>query len=86
MTIRRRHKREPDLKDTIYFANDGTLIVNDPIFSKEAVEQYSDEKPNNRRTKVSSFATKDDDNVHVQEESPDCIYCSEDHILDITKH
>ena len=53
LTIRRRHKREPDLTDFIHFVNDETLIVSDPIFSKEAVEQYSDKKANSRRTKVS---------------------------------
>ena len=82
LTICRRHKREPDLTDFIHFVNDETLTVSDPIFSKEAVEQYSDKKPNSRRAKVSSFATKDDGKVHVQERSPDCIYCCEDHILD----
>ena len=30
----------------------------------------------------SSFATKDDGKVHVEEKSTDCIYCSEDQILD----
>ena len=35
-----------------------------------------------KRIKVSSFATKDDGKVHVEEKSTDCIYCSEDHILD----
>ena len=84
LTICRRHKREPDLTDFIHFVNDETLTVSDPIFSKEGVEQYSDKKPNSRSTKVSSFATKDDGKVmaHVQERSPDCIYCREDHILD----
>ena len=81
LAICRRHKREPDVTDVICFVNDETLIVSDPIFSKEAVEQYSDKKPNSRRTKFSSFATKDDGKVHVQEKSPDCIYCSEDHTL-----
>ena len=82
LTIRRSRKREPDLTDFIHFVNDETLIVSDPISSKEAAEQYSDKKPNSRRTRVSSFATKDDGKVHVQEKSPDCIYCSEDNILD----
>ena len=59
-----------------------TLIVSDPIFSKEAVQRYIDKKPNSRRTKVSSFATKDDGKVHVEEKSADCIYCSEDYVLD----
>ena len=42
LTIHRKHKTEPDLTDFIHFVNDETLIVSDPIFSKEAVEQYSD--------------------------------------------
>ena len=70
------------MTDFIHFLYDETLIVNDPIFSKEAVEQYIDKKPNSRRTKVSSFATKDDGKVHVEEKPTDCIYCSEDHMLD----
>ena len=70
------------MTDFIHFVNDETLIVSDPIFSKEAVEQYSDKKTNSRRTKVSSFATKDDGKVHVEEKSTDCIYCGEDQILD----
>ena len=82
LIIHRKNKTEPDLTDFIHFVNDETLIVSDPIFSKEAVEQYSDKKTNSRRTKVSSFATKDDGKVHVEEKSPDCICCSEDHILD----
>ena len=81
LAIRKRHKREPDVTDFICFVNDETLIVSDPIFSKEAVEQYSDKKPNSRRTKFSSFSTKDDGKVHIQEKSPDRIYSSEDHIL-----
>ena len=74
LTISRRHKREPDLTHCIYFVNDETLIVSDPIFSKEAVERYIDKIPNSRRTKVSSFGTKDDGKVHVEEKSADCIY------------
>ena len=35
LTIPKRHKREPDLTDFIHFVNDETLIVSDPIFSKE---------------------------------------------------
>ena len=39
--------------------------------------QCIDKKPNNRTTKVTSFATKDDSKVLVEEKSADCIYCSE---------
>ena len=48
-----------NLTDFIHFINDETLIASDLIFSNEAVEQYNDKKTNSRRTKVSSFATKD---------------------------
>ena len=51
----------------------------DPVFSKKAVEQYIDKKPNNRRNKVSSFARNDDYNV---DDNADCIYCSKDHKFD----
>ena len=69
LKIRRSHKREPDLTDFIHFVNNERFIVIDPIFPKEAVEQYMDKKPDSRRTKVSSFATKDDGKVHVEEKS-----------------
>ena len=41
LAIRRKHKREPDI--FIQFVNGKTVIVTDPIFSKEAVEQYVEE-------------------------------------------
>ena len=63
LNIRREHKRKPDLKPDLKF------IVSDPIFSKEAVEQYMDKKPNSRKTKVSSFPTQNDGKVHVEEKS-----------------
>ena len=40
LTIRRRGNREPEMADFIQFVNDETLIVTDPVFSREAVEQY----------------------------------------------
>ena len=38
LTIRRRDNKEPEMADFIQFANDETLIVTDPVFSKEAVQ------------------------------------------------
>ena len=37
-------REEPELADFIDFFNDENLIVNDPVFSKEAVEQYFHKK------------------------------------------
>ena len=39
LLIRRKQGKEPELADFIDFVNDKNLIVNDPLFSKEAVEQ-----------------------------------------------
>ena len=41
-----------------------------------------DKKINNRRTRLSSFAEKYNDKVHIEEKSADCTYCSEDHKMD----
>ena len=43
--IRRSGNREPEMADFIQFVNDKTLIMSDPVFSKEAVEQYVEKKP-----------------------------------------
>ena len=43
--IRRKLKRDPELADLVDFVSDEDLIVNDAVFSKEAVEQYIEKKP-----------------------------------------
>ena len=42
--IRRKLKRHPESADLIFFVSDKNLIVNDPVFSKEVVEQYIEKK------------------------------------------
>ena len=72
-------KREPDLTDFIHVVDDLTLTVSDRIFSKKAIEQYINKKPNKRRTKVSSCATKHVGKLDDEEKSADWIYYSKDH-------
>ena len=48
---------EPEMADFIQFVNDETLIVTDPVFPKEAVEQYVEKKPSYKKGKSSAFAT-----------------------------
>ena len=43
LTVCRRHKRESDLTGLIYFANDGTLNVSDPIFSRGSWAMHGEE-------------------------------------------
>ena len=53
--IRRKLKRDPELVDLMDFVNDENLIVNDPFFSKEAVEQYIEKKPVGFGKKLSTY-------------------------------
>ena len=64
------------MADFIQFVNDETLIVTDPVFSEEAVEQYVEKKPSYKKVKISAFATGNEENPDV------CIYCNERHKLE----
>ena len=64
------------MADFIQFVNDETLIMSDPVFSKEAVEQYLEKKPSYKKEKISAFATGNKENSDV------CIYCNERHKLE----
>ena len=54
----------------IQFVNGETLIVINPVFSKEAVEQYVERKPSYKKGKISTFATGNEENPDVY------IYCN----------
>ena len=60
--------------------NDENLIVNDPIFSKEAVEQYIDKKTKSRRVAAYVSESKEK-SVDLTVRSP-CRNCGENHHLD----
>ena len=53
--ITRKLKRDPELADLIDFVSDENLIVNDLVFSKEAVEQYIEKKPVKCGNKLPTF-------------------------------
>ena len=44
MSIRRRYSREPDFADLIHFVKDEATLVNNPLFSKEALSRYIDKR------------------------------------------
>ena len=73
LTIRRMVNRELEMSDFIQFVNDEALIATDPVFSKEAVEQYVDKKPSCKKGKISPFVTGNEENPDVS------IYCNERH-------
>ena len=65
LTIRKRCNRKPEMADFIQFVNDETLIVTDPVFSKEAVEEYVEKNPSYKKRKISAFATGNEENPDV---------------------
>ena len=42
--IRKRHDREQNLSDLIAFVDEETTLVNDPMFSRNVLEEYNSEK------------------------------------------
>ena len=66
-SISAKHSREPELKDLINYVDKETALVSDPLFSKEAVEQYLDKKDVkvDKRRRVRSYA------IRSEEESKD---------------
>ena len=39
--IRRKKRRKPDLQDLIKFVEEETTLMNDPLFSREALHEYT---------------------------------------------
>ena len=63
LSIRRRHKREPTLSDLTYFIEEETALVNDPLFSNNAYDEYLEKpvRPARRSLKMNLTGTKEDD-------------------------
>ena len=59
LPIRKKQVKELELADFIDFANDENLIVNNPVFSKEAVEQNIDKKMKSRRVATYALGSKE---------------------------
>ena len=57
--------KNPEMADFIQSVKDETLIVTDPVFSKEAVEQYVEKKPSYKEGKISAFATENKENPDI---------------------
>ena len=66
MNVRRKKQRESTLYDFIDLISEETMLVNDPLFSKEAIEQYNEKRSSrqeNSTKRINTFATssrKDD--------------------------
>ena len=73
--IRKNHTREPGLLDLTDFIEDEINLVNDPLFSREAVGQYEDNplKPHKPK-KIQSYAIKETSGNENKETSKCLIY------------
>ena len=82
--IRRKLKRDPELADLMDFVNDENLIVNDPFFSKEAVEQYIEKKPVRCGKKVSTYVAGSTECCVLDhgDKIIKCINCAANYLLD----
>ena len=83
LTIRKRRSMEPSLADLVAFVEEESLLVDDPLFSNNAVEQYLDQtdKSSKRgRTEYFLMLTKEKDNQ--KQEQSRCLMCQKVHDLD----
>ena len=81
LTIRQKQRREHD-SDFIKFVDNETLIVSDSLFSKAAVDEYLEKRPNHKRNKISAFAAEEQNkkgDPHI------CINCNGNHKLEKCK-
>ena len=80
LLIKTKQGKEPELADFIDFLNDENLIVNDPVFSTEAVEQYIDK--NTKSRKVATYVSGSKEKFIDLALRLPCINCGENHQLD----
>ena len=81
MSIRRRYSREPDFADLIHFVEDEATLVNDPLFSKEALSGYVDKREVPvKKKQLKTYAITANENASRLLSS--CPLCQRDHDLD----
>ena len=87
-------ERSPEMTigDFVKLIHEQAMLMNDPLFSKEAVDQYTykkSSKQDNSKKTISTFATNPksdkEEKRDVQTRDPLCIACNKDHLLDSCK-
>ena len=86
LRIRRTKTSEPGLLDLTNFIEDEMILVNDPLFSREAVGQYDEKPPRpqkfQKHQKIHTYAiTKDavDEREVTQAKTGNCPVCEKGH-------
>ena len=81
--IRKRRSRKPRLADLIAFVEEGTLLVYDPLFSNNAVEQYLDRTDkSSKRGSTKYFVTLTEETDNQKQVQSRCPMCQKVHGLD----
>ena len=87
--IRRRELREPDLIEFVWFLEEETLLMNDPLFSREALCEYAGQNEKEgkaKHKKLKNSYTKSEEKVTQNQSSVNprkkCVFCDDSHDLD----
>ena len=77
---------EPNLSDLILFIDEETRLLNDPLFSRDAVSQYQEKKEKyDRKKKVNTFLAKTEIQTNepfklkAQKQETECPVCGKSH-------
>ena len=81
-TIRMHHLRGLSLSDIIAFVEKETILVNDPLFSNNAVEIYLDKTKESAQKRMKYFTTKTEEQKSQEEVRSRCLICNKNHDLD----
>ena len=83
LAIRKRRNREPNLADLIAFVEEYTLLVDDPLFSNNAVEQYLDwTDKSSKRDSTKYFVTLTEEKDSLKQVQSRASMCQKFHDLD----
>ena len=86
--VRKRYLHEPDIQDLINFVEEETVLMNDPLFSREALREYTkhpERSTHLQARKRKNFYTKTDQKTVEQTvtvASIKCKFCDRNHDLD----
>ena len=93
LKIRKHQHREPNLKDITEFVEDETILMNEPLFSLEALGEFNTKtKRHSRQWNTNSYVVKSKDGTdekgvgtQVEKKLENCQLCNRHHDLDECK-
>ena len=89
MNVMIEKEREATLRDFIGFIKEETDLMNDPLFSKSAIDQYQEKKSTKNehpKKRLSSYTVKSKNNQKDdQQRKETCLVCGKGHLIDHCK-